>query len=76
MLTQAYFGADTKIILFGKGEHLKSPDAGLQWKTIENMKSIRKIMWRAIGIGKAKHTILNADGIIDATLIWVSWARS
>lgn len=63
----AYYGADTTLILLGNHEQLKSPDARLQWKTIENMKSIRKVVAEnKKDIDTVKHTILDADGIIDA----------
>lgn len=63
----AYYGADTTVILLGKPVQLKSPDAKLQWKTIENMKSIRKVVVKSKeDVVEAKERIMNADGIIDA----------
>lgn len=62
-----YYGAETTVILLGRPDEIKSQDAKLQWKTIENMKSIKKIMVEnKEDMDKAKNTILTADGIIDA----------
>jgi hydroxyethylthiazole kinase-like uncharacterized protein yjeF len=42
-------------------------DAKVQWKTIEKMKSIRKVIVEGKrDIDRMKHLILNSDGIIDA----------
>lgn len=63
----AYYGADTTLILLGNPAQLKSPDARLQWKTIENMKSIRKVSAESKkDLDRVKDMILDADGIIDA----------
>lgn len=63
----AYYGADVTVILLGNPENLKSPDARLQWKTIENMKRIVKLIVESKKeIDRVKHAILAADCIIDA----------
>jgi hydroxyethylthiazole kinase-like uncharacterized protein yjeF len=63
----AYYGADVTVILLGSSAGLKSPDARLQWKTIENMKRIAKLMAEGKKeIDGVKHAILAADCIIDA----------
>lgn len=62
----AYYGADVTVILLGRPENLKNQDARLQWKTIEKMNSIKKIIVGEGNAAKVKRIILNADGIVDA----------
>lgn len=62
----AYYGAVVTVILLGRPGSLKSPDTRLQWKTIKKMKSIKKIVAEKENASQVKHTILEADGIVDA----------
>jgi NAD(P)H-hydrate epimerase len=63
----AYYGADVSVILLGKSEQVKGLDARLQWKTIEKVESIQKvIVENKKDIDGMKHFIQNSDGIVDA----------
>lgn len=62
-----YYGADVTVILLGRPDDIRTNDAKVQWKSIEQIKSISKIIvTNKKEISKIKKVILGADGIIDA----------
>ena len=65
----AYYGANVTVVLLGIPETIKTTDAKLQWKTIEQLKHIPKITITSVKqIHVVKTTIAKSDGIVDAII--------
>lgn len=67
----SYYGAKVTVILLGKPRDIRTEDAKLQWKTIERVDSISKIVVSRNTkeeLQRIRKAIIGADGIIDAIL--------
>lgn len=67
----SYHRAKVMVVLLGKPRDIRTKDAKVQWKTIESVASISKIVVSSNTrkeLGRMRKAIASSDGIIDAIL--------